>query len=379
MNRLSRAVRAIPETYLLNFPQISHMLVLAAFIPWYIGMENYGLFAARLAIPGLFQSIFEASCIVLLLKYKRRDMLNRLILLIVLPIVSAIVISLFLLLDFQNAVLASAMTIFLFYRSYAFSIAISSGTLTREIVISEGLILISYLGVLVLGLLLEIRSELLPMLMIAVGCAVSSSFLLRTLRARNVMTSEIPMIDNAPRPISMVLTAISSRAYEDGCLTLSPLVLALTVSPATAGLFRVFVSIIKVAYKFFPFRYEVVMRNVISGQQSFRKLAIACSLYMLGSISIAVGGWIFIEPAQNGWYLFLLAASGAVVSCLAIYPVSCVINHRISLWVFAGLTITYISASLMGITGFAIGFSLMSYVTMLLSLFIIKNHQRKLT
>lgn len=377
MSPFSRVIRAIPETYALNIPQMFHMVVLAGFVPWHIGVENYGRFAALIAIPGLVQSFFEAFCVSILLRYGRKDMLDRPILVVVLPIVAAFVIAFFLLLTPVHALLASAMTVFLFCRSFAFALAVSSGILTRELAMSEGLILVCYVGIALLGIPLGIRDFTLPMIMVVVACAVSSWYLLRAIRTRQVMTSDRPGVGIPPLPLSMALRAVSARAYEDGSLTLSPLVLALTVSPAMAGQFRIFVSAIKVAYKLFPFRYEVVMRDVTSGRQAFRALAIACTFYAVGSVLISVAGFFMIQLEQYGWLLPLVAVSGAVVSCLSMYPVSSMMSRRLPLCLLIGLAGTYFLSSLLGTTGFVIGFSLTSYFVMVGSLIIIKKSLMK--
>lgn len=373
MNSIIRVLRGIPESYILSIPQMFHMVILAGFIPWYIGVEDYGRFAAVIAIPGLFQSFFEAYCVSILLRYKQRAILRRTIVFIVIPLIVFISVSFFLYLPLLHAVLTSAATVALFCRSYTFAIAISSGSLTRVIATSEGLIFLCYIIIALLGIHFEIRDITLPIVMIGVASAISFLQLQHVIRDRQIFASMGKSESIKALPLNVIIGALLVRAFEDGLLTLSPLVLALTVSTTIAGQFRILVSAIKVVYKLFPFRYEVVMRDVGSGDQSFHKLSLACVLCSVSSVLLALIAHLFIPTEGYQWLLPLVAVSGAVVSCLAVYPVSCVKDRRISPALMVGIVVTYLLSFLFGIIGFVVGFSVTSYSVMASSLIVIRK------
>lgn len=373
MNPIVRVIRSLPESYLLNIPQMFHMVILAGFIPWYIGVENYGRLAAVFAIPGFFQSVFEAFCVTILIKYKRINILKFSIINTVLPLIACLSITFFLFLHPIQAILATTMTVFLFCRSFTFAVVISSGSLTRTIAMNEGLIFLCYIAIALLGVHFEIRDITLPLAMISVASAASFWHLLHSIRLNRIMVGDGNKDSNNPLPLNVVIGALTVRAYEDGLLTLSPLLLALTFSTTVAGQFRILVSAIKVVYKLFPFRYEVVMREVGSGRQSFGKLYLACLFYSLASVLIALIVYFFLLNEDSQWLVPIVAASGAVASSLAVYPVSSVRDRRILFTLMVGLLVTYLFSGLLGIFGFVVGFCFTTYIVMVSSLVVIRG------
>lgn len=377
MTRIERLVRAVPETYALNLAQVFHMLLLAGLVPWLIGVEAYGRFAALIALPGTVQSAFEAFAVVILAKYGRRDMLDWPILRVMLPIALAFALAFFVLLAPGEALLASIMTVLLFSRSYAFAIAISSGGLTRQIMESEGLILVAYVLVILAGFVLGIRNQTLPVLMVIAGSLLSTWYLLRSTQMPQILLPRRPDVSRPALPLGMALRGATARAYEDGLLTLSPLVLAAVGSASIAGQFRIFVSVVKVAYKLFPYRYEVVMRDVISGRQRFKSLALASAAFAVGSLVVAAVGYLALRPQGYAWLAVLVGATGAVVASLALYPVSSTIEPRMPFAFLAGLMATFALAWLYGVAGFVVGFTVTSYAVMIASLVIIRTTLRR--
>ncbi len=373
MSTIFQVIKKLPESYLLNIPQMFHMAVLAGFVPWYIGVENYGRFAAVIAIPALFQSIFEAFCVTILIRYQIREVLKPAIVFVVFPLVVLVSILFTIFLPLLEAILATLMTVFLFGRSYTFAVAISSGIMTRAIIKSEFLILIFYFIIILFCAQFEVRDITLPMAMIGVASAASFFQLQYEMRHLRIMSKNNKKENVKALPRKIVIQAIMTRAYEDGLLTLSPLLLALTVSTTMAGQFRILVSAIKVAYKFFPYRYEVVLRDVGSGRQSFYKLFGATIFVSVVSVITGIIVYFLILPKGYQWLTPLVAVSGAVVSCLAIYPVSCVKDGRISLALIAGIFLTYLLTSLLSIFGFLLGFCITSYFIMISSLVVIRK------
>jgi hypothetical protein len=363
----------VPETYLLNFSQLFHMVMLAAFVPWLIGLEAYGTYAALVALPALFQSAFEAFCVTVLARFGSRDLLKLPVLRVMLPISAAGAAAFFALFDPLTALLGSITSVLLFTRSYAFAIAISTGVLTRKIMQSEGLIVLAYVVVLVVCVALDIKNFQVPMLMVIAASALSAWYLLHAARGLLHAPESSPDLANASLPLGLVVRATTARAFEDGLLTLSPLLLALMVSPTIAGQFRIFVSAVKLAYKCFPLRYEIVVRDVLGGRLGFAPLARVSGVFVVIGIVLAVAGYIAPLGGEYKWLLLLTASAGAVVAALALYPVSCAIGYTLPLTFLASCAMTFTATIFLGLEGFVAGFALTSYAMMIGALFIIKR------
>lgn len=368
MPLLQRVFGAAGETYALNIAQIMHMLILAGFVPWYIGLEAYGFFAAMIAMPGVVQSSFEAFSVAVLARYGRRDMLTASIHFVIVPIGLIFSLIFFIFFDTFIAFLASAMTFLLFLRSYAFSIAVSSGILTRKIVQSEGIILIVYVAVILICAGFGLNDKALPMLMVSIASLISAWYLLRTSHTTISLLPARVDKDKPRLPFGFAARAASGRIFEDGLLSLSPLILATFISPVVAGQFRIVVSAVKAAYKLFPFRYEVTLRDVATGRLGFFPLVMASTIFTVGFLLIAIVAYIVLRPEGFGWILVLVGSAGATVSSLSLFPAICSIDRHLLFICIGALFTMFALTSLYGIIGFAIGFSLVSYAVMIRSL-----------
>ena len=267
---MSLAVRGIPESYALNLAQISNMLILAGFVPWFIGIENYGYFSAIAALPGMIQSSFEAYCVAVLAKYQRRDVVDIVIWRVILPVSFCIATGFLLLLDPLYAVLAVVMVVLMFCRSYYFAVLITSEGLTRKIIQGEFVVTIVYSVTIGLAAMCGMDDYLLPILMVTLSSVVYVWLLMRTCKSSSKVLPRMPRVQLPQISFPFYIRSATARAYEDGFLSLAPLVLTLTSSAAVAGQFRVYVSIVKAAYKMFPYRYEIVVRDITSKRLSFR-------------------------------------------------------------------------------------------------------------
>jgi len=331
------------------------MAILAGYVPWHIGVEAYGRFAALFALPGLVQSSFEVVCVAILSEHRRRDMLQSAILFFVLPLYGALVMGFLILLDLSLALPAAIMAALLLARSYAFSIAIVSATLTKKILQSEAMTFVVYAVVAVYCVIYDVRSEFMPIAMVSLASLATAIFLIHASQAPAVV---LPGNDDGSRPripVATLARAASLRFFEDGYLTLSPLVLASLLSPATAGQFRIFVSVAKAAYKFFPFRYEVILRELNRGALRFRPLAVSCVVFLtLGLLGAAV------VHASGGPrdVLMLFSSAGAVAASLAIFPAASLVDGRVLPLAVVGLLAMFGAAYVFGSMGFVIVFSL---------------------
>lgn len=353
---------AISETYALNLAQILHMLLLAAFVPWYIGIESYGIFAALFAAPSLFQSSFETFTIAIMTQHLRRDAMNSIILFFVIPSYFAFCVFFFLFLDIQHAIAISLMTLFLFTRSYAFAICISAGSLTKKLIHSEGIVFLMYVFGILFSIGLDVRDEMLPIIMVTSASAATTAFLIRASHTPVRVLRPLSGV-TAPRlPLRLIIGASMGKLLEDGFLTFTPLLLAIVSTPTVAGQFRIFVSSVKAAYKLFPFRHEVVLRDVPRGRLGFKPLATASAIFALGSIFAAIGA-LFLLPAIGfslegiHWLLILFAGAGATVSSLALYPVSSALDRRVPSACLAVLLLTDAVVYWFGPVEFAVCFT----------------------
>jgi hypothetical protein len=356
---------SILETYLLNSSQILHMLILAVVVPWYIGLSAYGIFAASITVPGLIQSPFEMICVSILSQQKRIDALRGAVLFIAVPALVFLVIGNFYLLPLARSMLVSATALTLLVRSYVFSISISQGGLTNRIVKSEFITLGAYLTVISISYLFSLRNETVPLLMIIASNTMAIAFLFK----RSYIPVNIfkPRLDTTP-PVSLRthVKAASLTTFEDGYLTMSPLLLAALFSPIDAGHFRVFVSISKAAYKLFPFRYEIVLREL--GNISFRSLAVSTSFFSLAPPLVAGTLRMILPPNEHTLFLILFAFSGATAACLAMFPAACSTDARVLHLALLGLAAIGFSALLVGLTGFVITFGAATAVLLLASI-----------
>lgn len=352
----------LPETYLLNASQALHLVVLAGFVPWYVGMESYGEFAALIAVPGLIQSSFEAYAIAFLSGNGDRRNLRKAISFVLIP--SAIILFIGyagfigISVGFVTAVVAST----LYYRSYGFAVAISTGRMTSQLMRSDALILCIYLGVLFVCVALGVRDYLLPSAMVCGASFISGWYLLR---GADALCSRYDDVEKQePLPKKLALRAASARLYEDGFLSLSPLILAAATSSAAAGQFRVFVSAIKAIYKLFPVRYEIAMRDLVRGCLRLSLISKASWSFSVVSVVAAVAGYALLDVSAYGWILVLTGSAGAAVASLALYPAVCSVDKVVTVLCVFLMAFTFGLAFLWGVLGFSIGFACASYIVM---------------
>lgn len=349
-----------------------HLVILAGFVPWYVGMDSYGSFAALIALPGFVQSSFESYAIAVLSASRKKSALRKAIWFVLVPVLVALFFAYTYFLSFFIAVIATIMAALLFYRSYAFAVAISSGSMTSRLMRSDVLIFSAYLGVIVISAGLGIRDYLLPVAMVCGASLLSGWYLLHAPGGANQMNLLSRSEKEESLPKGLAIRAASARFYEDGFLSLSPLVLAAATSSVPAGQFRVFVSAVKAAYKLFPLRYEVAMRELLHGKLRRALLVRASWIFCAISIVVAIVGSFFLDTVEYGWLLVLVASAGASVASLALYPAVSSVDKVMTFWCVGLLVFSFGLAFLWGLLGFALGFAGASYIVMLRSLFVLK-------
>jgi hypothetical protein len=148
--------------------------------------------------------------------------------------------------------------------------------------------------------------------------------------------------------------------------------LAVTVSPVAAGQFRVFVSAVKLMYKFFPFRHDLLFVEVLSHRRRFREIALV-SIAVAGlSFVIAAGGALLVDLDRNWWVWPLIASLGAIVSSLALFPVSTDIDVRV-LYLFTVGVAAMHTASSFGFVPFVLALLVLSVVVLAMSLVVLRR------
>lgn len=355
---IQKIVSRLPDSYLLNVSQIFHMLLLAAFIPWYIGLSEYGKFYAIFAIPGIVQSTFETWCISTISRARVRTSPVPLIVGACLAALFLVIINTYLeripsYMVFSGIFLAAVLC----FRTYGYAIAISLNAGVRDAVISELMIFGSYLIVCLVGISFEIRGATLPFLMVTTACLTSGIYLLymrQPLKKEGVINSDLAF--NAAAERKRGFSALFGRLYEDGVITLSPLVLAAIVNPVVAGQFRVFSSVVKLLYKLFPYRYEIVIRDMFRGVLNVSKLLRISALFSALPIVIFPVALLLIKDEVDLSLLIFISMAGCVASMISLYPAASLVNGKLHYGCAALIFFTILLSYIYGEIGFSVGF-----------------------
>jgi hypothetical protein len=366
-------IRALPDTYLINFVQLSHMTVLAGVAPWQIGMTSYGLFAATIALPSIAQSFFETFCLMSVYKYGRLDVIVRPIAAVVIPLLIAFAVSFIILLDWHIAVLAIVLTVGLFFKSLMFALVVSRGVGVVVLAKSELITLAAYVASLFVLLVADVRDAVVPMVMVSTACFASAAYIVRFMSKSGMLTPGMFLREDSPRiSFSSAGRIIASRSYEEGVLTLSPLILAVTISPVAAGQFRVFVSVVKLVYKLFPFRHDLLFVEVSNRRRTFREIAVASVLVAAVSMAVGLGGVLFVDLGERVWLWPMVASLGAIVSSLALFPVSADIDGRLLCFYLVGIIVVHVS-SYFGLVPFLVALAFLSVAVLLSALVVLRR------
>jgi hypothetical protein len=367
----------LSESYILNFSQITSSAIIALYVPLYIGLESYGLFAAIIAIPSIMQSLFESFCVGALISYKRADILIQPIKMYVLPTLVCIAIYFILKLELIVALIASIMIIFLFIKSMLTALVITHGSLPNILLKSEFLVLVSYVLLIVVNLLFKLNGVIVPMIMIALSCFVSSAYLYAFVRAKNIQLAREMNYTKAPKiPKKLLIRFGSGRIYEESVLTLGPLVLIAMISSLAAGQFRVYISVLKLLYKCFPIRHDILYRDVTQGGMNFKTIALPCIIIFNASIVAMVLAFVFTSGIDETVVPLMIGGAGGIVALLAIFPLASFLNSRIVYLFFTLILFVYLTTSF-GYKYFYLSLILANLIILIYALNIIRGFMIK--
>ena len=341
------------------------MAVMAVLVPFLIGLEQVGLFAAVFSLPGAISSFIELYFLASINSPGLRAV--ALMQFLILSAIGALVIITIsgVLFDFCVVLVSVMLFVMLLFRAFVFSLAIASGGYTRQIVRSELVVLASYLGVLPACFLLGQDGAIVPLTMTSTGLLLSSLFLwFHTSASISVLRRESRF--GARGVFSGVsLAAALGKTFEDGFLTLQPFLLTNAFSAETAGFFRVMVTVLKGGFKLFPFRHDVVLRE-FSGDtgrnaEDGAKIRRACDLFSIGGVVLGLPIAAFVL-AQNGSTVVLcVLGSGFVITALALFPAASILSTSVRFAGVAAVVTLALTAMYLPLIVFSAAFILLSF------------------
>lgn len=316
-------------TYAINASQICNMVLTAFAVPLIIGAEEYGRYATLFAVPAFFQSAVEAYAVLNLTKGAggRSFWASYVGLAATALLVTAL--TYYWLIDVSAAAWSVVLGAALIYRSAGSALVYTreSVSFVRVNVAAEFITFGVYAAVLGVGLIVVAPPFSIPLLMIIGASLVAGSYLLRAA----IKSGRMPLTSAAPALGGHPVRFLLSRTYEDLTLTLMPLFVASSFGLIAAGEFRIIVSGMKVVSKVFPFRYEVILRGIRSGEfktASFVK--VACVFLVLGlgiaGVLYFIRGVIFLSADTPLWATAL--STGMLVTTLAAFPVATLYSVR---------------------------------------------------
>jgi hypothetical protein len=307
----------------LQFSQVMNMFVLALIVPYLIGLSEYGYYASLYSIPGFFQGMLETYLMLLLFNngfsipsFKHFTSIL---------FVSFFVISILVFLTLGKTAVFTALILYLFMVIRSIALALAYHCLkigVFSIIVSELIVFLVYsliildvqLGSQILGFK---KNFLLPLSMICIASIPSSLFLLWKIKPfiSNLLTDE--------KDASFDLRNLLARIYEDLFFSLAPLVTFKIFGSKTAGEYRLILSIFKGISKIFPFKYELLLRNLKEGDFSFSRFKKLSFLFIILGFTSTFILIYFINlgyfPRISHLYLILLS-SGFVITLLVVYP-----------------------------------------------------------
>lgn len=346
-----------------------NMFVLALIVPYLIGLSQYGYYASLYSIPGFFQGMLETYLMLLLFNngfsipsFKHFGR----ILLVSVFIISILV---FYVLG-KNAVLtALILYIFMILRSIALALAYHCLKIgVFSIIISELIVFLVYtliivdvqLGSQIFGLK---KSFLLPLTMICFAALPSTIFLFWKIKP---FISEL-VTDEKEETFN--LRNLLARIYEDLFFSLAPLVTFKIFGSQTAGEYRLILSIFKGISKIFPFKYELLLRNLKEGDFSFNRFKKLSFLFILLGVISTFFLIYFVDmgyfPRISHLYLILLS-SGFVITLLVVFPYAITKIKLLPLITVLLYIFLYLLSFFLGIKFFVFSFVLINSILYLI-------------
>lgn len=313
-------IDGIFETYSLNLVRVLQSVLLAFFVPFYIGLESYGSFVFLTSLPLLFQSIFEAFCISLFSRRYRPAIFQPKYFLFAFCVKYFVLIVLYeIIVGGILAFLYATLSILLIIRSFVFANLICSNTPRRYFFYLEICALMGYVVIILHSYLGYIDKPVLPMFMIILS-SVFYLFGFFYLWIKNIFQFSKRFIGRRSRAyFSLAVRSLALKSFEDLQFTFSAFLMGLLVSNSAAGFFRIYASVVKLVYMTYPLRYEFALskRSALRGHRpAFFKLN-----FVLGATFFFLSPLVFFAPFGDFWVVFLLASVGTSTVALSMFPV----------------------------------------------------------
>jgi hypothetical protein len=349
----------------LQFSQVMNMFVLALLTPYLIGISEYGYYASMYSVPGFFQGMLETYLMLLLFNsgLSKSSLFHFGKIVILSFILTSVVVYLtlgreivFITLILYSLMLLRSIALALAY--HCLKVKVTSIILSELIVFAVyGLIVLDVnFGSKVLGLS---RTHNLPMIMVC-SAAIPSAFFLFW-KVKPYFNNLLILDKDQPFDLHNLL----ARIYEDLFFSLAPLVTFKLFGSKTAGEYRFILSIFKGISKLFPFKYELLLRNIREGVFSFKSFKNFSFLFISFGIVTTICLTLFIQMGYFNFishmYLILLS-SGFVITILVVFPYAITKFKSLPLITVLLYLFLYTASYKMGISFFVYSFVLINAI-----------------
>lgn len=239
------------KTYILNFFQIVSMGAFTILVPFYVGLDNYGLYAAVFAVPGILSALYETSLVI----NKKIDYVF-----VFYTSFAGVCLNWFLF-DFGSAINTLLIICVLFLRGVVYTNILKLNSTEFSVVYrnSELFSIISFFTMFLFLHLVGADANIVTFLLFH---SMNLSFVIfGFLYLKRHFMFNLPKHDNSKGKIRNVVKMCTYRIYEDYVFTFSPVIVALSGGASLAGEFKLYTSIMKLFIKFYPVRYETFKKE----------------------------------------------------------------------------------------------------------------------
>ncbi len=342
------------QTYLLHGAQILSMFMMSFGVPTVIGLSDYGRYAALFALPAsvsvFVQGLFSAH-----LSTSDPGRFRSSAVTLNMLVVSGTLCLGAWFLDIWDAVaLATMMAVMLErFRHEILALLANADKYTRALRMGELLGAISTMLFLGAAFSAGMTTYMLPVAILVVNQLLSIFCLARVARLR-------PWTPSRPSIRHLFSGGVSSmfvRAHEEIFITQAPLALSFFAGDRASGMFRVTVSVMKIVFKAFPFRYEKVAYDALNGHLEIKYIlrffvfvnvitaAIIAMVLLFGHLSP-------LSKLMSAVDIYVLSLSAGMALCCVFLPLFILRDRRCYIPVLAAGATTLLALAGGGIDGF---------------------------
>lgn len=351
------------KTYLLNAAQVLSMSTMAFGVPAVIGIEEYGRFAALFALPGTLTVFAQGLYISRVGKCDYNEFR------VGACFFNFILTGLaFLVSSFFCGIATGGMVAFIFavllerFRWEALTLMCANGQYKKALRDSEVLTFLITVTGLTMAQHFHYRSHILPIVLLG------GSMLISTYKLASVNPARMPRTSDLYSCMKSVtsggFSGVFVRLHEELFIVQMPYTLSLVLGHRQAGVFRLTVSVVKLFFKAFPYRYETVLSDFVEGPPNTDKIL----RYFLIVNVLSIGSAAFIGvlraafPASNTLNsidVWILSSAG-FLAMASIYSPLLVLHHpRYYLVIIAAFALTLLLLLCYGYFWFQVSFLLM--------------------